>query len=475
MEWKFNANEFDAIRIAVPNGDFDIIGTDDAEVIVEGEGGSRRFGSRGPMVNGRWLALSPIGHGDWTIQLPKFKSWVIDFTSGSGDVNIDDVTARINAQLGSGEIHVQDSRGLFNLRSGSGDIVLERCIQMDVPAAPAWEETATPNPGAVPPTPGNVPPVPPVPPVGGFPPIPPIPPIDIKVKHHRVRFDSGDEWEEYGRRWEEWGERFAEQASQWAEQFANDFGGSFISDDDDPKTAGIHVRLGHGDVQLEEIDASHLTVQLGNGDIHLEDGRIRDLAAQTGRGDVNASSVLPIGEWELVTRHGDIEFELTGDAFVRIDAATRHGDIECDAPLVRVGRPGPGARHGGRMVGTIGEGQNEPVDIHLECQHGDIEISVNRKSSRYAGTAPGAPVARPAPQPTAVQTVPTPQPPATMPSSVVPVTVTDLPPAGSEPALQAPLKKGVQVYDSQLAILQALQSGEITVAEAEMLLRSLKG
>ncbi len=53
--------------------------------------------------------------------------------------------------------------------------------------------------------------------------------------------------------------------------------------------------------------------------------------------------------------------------------------------------------------------------------------------------------------------------------------MTDLPPAGSDPALNPPSHKKVQVYDSQLAILQALQSGEITVAEAEMLLRSPSG
>jgi hypothetical protein len=41
--------------------------------------------------------------------------------------------------------------------------------------------------------------------------------------------------------------------------------------------------------------------------------------------------------------------------------------------------------------------------------------------------------------------------------------------AASNPPTQAP----AQIYDSQFAILQALQKGEITVAEAEALLRSL--
>lgn len=471
MEWKFNANDLDAIRITAPNGDFDIVGTDDTEVIVEGEGSSRRYSNREPLVNERWLALAPIGGGDWALRLPKHKSWNIEITSGSGDVNIENVTARIRAQLGSGEIQVQDARGVFNLRSGSGDVVLERCVEVDVPAAPAWKQTPPSAPGFVPPAPGSVPPVPPMPPSGGM---PPIPPIDIKFNKRRIRIDPNDDWEEYGRQWEEWGERFAEQASHWAEQFAQYFGDSFMSEDDETKAAGIHVRLGHGDVQLQELEASNVTVRLGSGDIQLEDGRVQDLTLQTEQGDVNAEAVLPTGEWELVTRHGDIALELTADAFVRIDAATRHGDIECDAPLVRVGRPGPGARHGGRMVGTVGQGANEPVDVHLECQHGDIQISLSRQSSRYAGAPaqPAATAARAA-SPAAVQTVPTPQPPATAPSAVVPVTVTDLPPTGSDPALNAPPKKGMQVYDSQLAILHALQSGEITIAEAEMLLRSL--
>ena len=465
-EYKWNADAFDAIRIVAANGEFEIVGEDTDEILLEGEENTRRNFGAEPTVVGRWLELHPFGGGsEWTLTLPKSKAWVVDVSAASGEVAVQDIHARIHAQLGSGEIHLENCRGAFNLRSGSGDVELKNCTQADVPAAPEPSQTETRARG-----------VPPVPPAPGVPPVPPIPPIGIKIKTGKgIRFENRDDWEEYGQQWEEWGERFAEQASRWADQFSREFGVVFkFQDDPEMRADGIHVRLGSGDVQLEEIDAQLVTAHVGSGDVQIQDGRIAELTLQTSRGDIQIENVLPTVAWELVTRHGEIQLVLPGDAYARIDAATRHGEIECDAPLVRVGRPGPGARHGGRMVGTIGEGSGEPVDIHLESQHGDITIEVERRPSRFAGTpAPQTKkqeraVARQESQ-VPISPVPTATPTA---NAIVPVTVTDL--SEPEAALNAPKETRVQVYDSQFAILQALQAGEITVAEAEMLLRSLK-
>lgn len=487
-EWKWNADAFDAIRIAATNGEFEIVGTDTNEISLEGEERRRGFGSD-PTIAGRWLNLHPFGGGsDWTLTLPKSKAWVIEVSCASGELEVQDVDARINAQMGSGEVRLENCRGVFNIRSGSGDVRMENCTQMEVPQPP--EQVAgdqRQNAQGVPPRPG-MPPVPPVPPIPGIPPIPPIPPINIKMKMGKgVNLEAPEDWEEYGREWEQWGEQFGEQVSQWAEHFSRNFSFGFKFGDDEDKREGFHVRLGSGDVQIEEVDAQVVTIRIGSGDVQIEQGRIAELDIQNSRGDMQIEGVLPTTAWELITRHGELELVLPGDTYARIDAATRHGEIECDAPLVRVGRPGPGARHGGRMVGTIGEGSGEPVDIHLESQHGDISINLERRPSRFAG--------KPAATTTTVQRTSAPQRAAeaqraaepqqamaareAMPvarpitsSAVVPVTVTDL--DAPEAALNAPQRSGVQVYDSQFAILQALQAGEITVAEAEMLLRSLK-
>ena len=465
-DYKWNADAFDAIRIVAANGEFEIVGGDTNEILLEGEEHSHRFSSE-PTIAGRWLEIHPFGGGsEWELVLPKSKAWVIELSCASGEVELHNLHARVNLQLGHGDVNIEDCRGVFNVRSGSGDVKFENCVQADAPQAP---ERVAQEPRA---EKGNIPPTPPVPPAPGAPPFPPIPPMPpkgpkIRLGKH-ITIENDQDWDEYGQQWDEWGERFGEQVSQWAENFSRNFNFGFdFGADDEEKADGVHVRLGHGDAQLELVDALLVTTRVANGDVQIEQGRIAELDVESSRGDVQIESVLPTAAWELVTRHGDIQLVLPGDAYARLDAATRHGDIECDAPLVRVGRPGPGARHGGRMVGTIGEGTGEPVDIHLESQHGDIGIDVERRPSRFAG--------QPAPQSKAQErSTETRERTASAAASntVVPVTVTDL----DEPENEAnlPQAKRTQGYDSQFAILQALQAGEITVAEAEMLLRSLK-
>lgn len=471
-EYKWNADAFDAIRIVAANGEFEFEGNDTNEILLEGEDdGRRRFGGE-PAIAGRWLTLRPFGGGsEWSISLPRSKAWVIELSSGNGEVQVQDLDARLTVQLGHGEIHVENCRGVFNLKSGSGDVTMENCVQREAPQAP--EYVAPKQSKTAPSGPGGLPPIPPTP---GIPPIPPIPPVGIKMRMGKgIRMTDPDNWEEYGQQWEDWGEQFGEQVSQWAENFSRNFSFDFkFGDEPDESTEdGVHIRLGHGDIQLEEVDAQLVTARLGSGDIQVESGRIAELDAETMRGDLQISSALPTATWNLATRHGDIELTLPGDAYARLDAATRHGDIECDAPLVRVGRPGPGARHGGRMVGTVGEGQGEPVEIHIESQHGDIQINAERRASRYAGQA--AVRTERSPQssdstPRAEQSIVRSAQPAGA-SSDVPMGDAGTPPSQDAPKSSAARKGG---YDSQMAILQALQKGEVSVAEAETLLRSLK-
>ncbi|MBI4674432.1 MAG: DUF4097 family beta strand repeat protein [Chloroflexi bacterium] len=458
MEWKWNADAFDAVQITTPKGEFEIVGTDTNEVLLECDISSRHLRTE-PILRDRWLVVQPMhGAGEWTLKLPKSKAWVLQVAAASGEIEIHDVQARFDLQLGSGEIHIEDCRGTFNVQSGSGDVELENCVQVEAPTVP---EPQAPEPEKE---------------TAGIPPIPPIPPIPgIKTRRVKINFGNEADWQEYGAQWEEWGERFAEQATRWASKFAREFGSSFGLNDR-PNEPGIHVQLGSGDISLEQVDAQLVTFRLGSGDINLEEGRIGEFDVEASRGDMQIENVLPTANWDLTTRHGDIQLVLSEDTNARIDAATRHGDIESDAPLVGVGRPGRAARHGGRMVGTLGQVGDPPIEIHLESLHGDIQIELSGRNSRYAGQpmpprASKQPATAVAPKPPVPPTPPTP---LTTSGAVVPVTVTDLPPTDEKPALKAAGAGPVQVYDSQFAILQALQKGEITVAEAEMLLRSLK-
>lgn len=448
MEWQWNPDAFDAVHITSPSGEFEITGTETNQVLLEGDG-DERYARTAPVISGRWLVVQPIhGAGDWTLELPKSKAWVIEIAAASGEIHVENVHAHFDVRLGSGDIQIENSRGTFNVSSGSGDVEIKDCLQADTPAVPAFSYQEPEQEPA------------------GIPPIPPMPPAGKKFrvgKHFSIHDDEG--WQEYGREWEEWGERFAEQANRWAGNFFRDFGSSF-GWEKKPDTPGMHVQLGSGDISVEQVDAQFITVQLGSGDVNLKDGRIGELTVDAARSDLNIENILPADHWQINTRHGDIQLALPNDTNARLDAATRHGDIESDVPLVGVGRPGRAARHGGRMVGTLGQGGENPIEIHLESLHGDIQIELTGRNSQYANQAPRsrAPQAPKAPVP------PTPAD-ADRSETFRSIPVADSPATGGTPNESG---KGGPAYDSQIAILQALQRGEITVAEAELLLHSIK-
>lgn len=442
MEWQWNMDAFDAVHISLPNAEIQVVGTDASQVFLESDE-NKRYARGEPDIQGRWLVIHPAyGSGDWTLELPKSKAWTIEIAAASGEVEINNVHARLQVQLGSGEINVRDCRGEFQLRSGSGDIEIENCLQTETPPAPPFMSQE------------------PAPADDYIPPLPSLPSLSHIGKLIRpdkfVDFQNNDEWEQYGEQWEAWGERFAEQASRWAEKFSREFGGN-LDWQEAAREPGLYVWLGSGDAQFERVDAARVSVKLGNGDVDLEDGRIGELVVETSRGDTQIENILPVANWDITTRHGDIQLTLPDDTNARLDVATRHGDIESDVPLVGVGRPGRAARHGGRMVGTLGAVSDTLSEIHLESLHGDIQIDMTGHNSRYAGQSAKA----------RAYSSDMPKPPPAPPAPDAP----DIPlPDVQTTDANAPEPS----YNSQLAILQALQRSEITVAEAEALLHTLK-
>jgi hypothetical protein len=192
-------------------------------------------------------------------------------------------------------------------------------------------------------------------------------------------------------------------------------------------------------VQLEDIEAETCTVVLGRGDVTLDGGCIGVLRLNTGRGDVECASLLPAGDWAITTGSGDIALSLPANAQARLDIATTNGDIDSDASLVRVARPGPEARHGRRMVGTVGNAGAATRQITLTSGRGDIDVNLQDEPSPYT-TRPVQPLA---PSPAAVKDAAAPAPPV---------------PEG---------------YSSEMAVLQALSEQAISAEEAEHLLRSM--
>jgi Putative adhesin len=95
-----------------------------------------------PIVqNGNDIIIGPEHHNgdlyrniniDYEITLPKTSG--ISATTGSGDVQIQDVGASVKAQSGSGSVHVHGVQGPTTLGTGSGDIELLQTGPGDVKA-----------------------------------------------------------------------------------------------------------------------------------------------------------------------------------------------------------------------------------------------------------------------------------------------------------------------------------------------------
>jgi hypothetical protein len=98
--------------------------------------------SNPPIVqNGNDIIIGPEHHNgdlyrniniDYEITLPKTSG--ISATTGSGDVQIQDVGASVKAQSGSGSVHVHGVQGPTTLGTGSGDIELQQTGPGDVKA-----------------------------------------------------------------------------------------------------------------------------------------------------------------------------------------------------------------------------------------------------------------------------------------------------------------------------------------------------
>jgi hypothetical protein len=435
--WPWDA--FDAIAIATVDGQFEVEGTDGQEVVLEGEADLDFVDDRAARQTGRWLRIHPFGWRGETrlrLQLPWQKAWVVELAAARGHVQVSRVQARLHVALGKGDVEIRDSQGVFAVRSGKGDVTLERCAEAAMPERPS------------------------------------VPHLEMAGVGIHGEFTwpcgpgAGWDWRGWVQEWLDrapwpewlsqapWPEWFDATCGPW-DQFLSTDGpavggrpsavtscgpwGQFLSTDGQ----GLSLYLGKGNARVAGVEANSCRVWIGHGDLWLHGRRIGRLQMHLGRGNVECHAIPVSSVWSIDTRHGDIELGLPADAEARLDVATRHGEIRSDFPLVRIGRPGPEARHGRRMVGAIGRSEN-PSQISLSAMRGDIVIrrmtetsgDTQKKDSEAGVPSEGA---------------------------AAPTVVAEPAPAGAGD--QAP-----PADDPRLAILESLSRGEITVEEAARLL-----
>ena len=494
LEQTWPSQAFDAISIAGRTGQFTLEGIDGDQVQLEPK--SSQWFPHDIIPAGRWLQIylwKYADPADFTLRLPKNKAWVIEISAGRGQIEINNLQTRVQVMLGKGDVRIEDCSGVFDVMSGDGQVKVERCSEAEMPERPPLPQGGPEmDPFAQGADPGAA---------NGF------RSPRMKSKMPRDWWAWGEEdWTDWGLEIGEqataWGLQFAQQARDWARQFSHGFGRM----DWQSQKGGVNLQIGKGDVLMQDVRANGCTVGLGRGNAKLEGGLIGELSMIAGHGDVECESVLPAGDWSIKTSHGNIDLALPSNTRAQLDVATRHGDIRSDIPLVRVARPGPETRHGGRMVGTVGQaegktGHSTPdmrarvrikagdwvitdkevkvgdhedpkthgvPEIRLVASNGDIKIELQRAKSQFVWneTPLGATNMSEGNRETSAQ--PTDE-------RGTPVEATDpARQATSDSPTTVPTTRNQTGYSSHLAVLQALSAGKINVEEAEQLLRSME-
>ncbi|MEZ4767764.1 MAG: DUF4097 family beta strand repeat-containing protein [Caldilineales bacterium] len=201
------------------------------------------------------------------------------------------------------------------------------------------------------------------------------------------------------------------------------------------------INTGSGDVALSYGQAESLRVQTGRGDCALSHLHVARLHVKTGSGDLVASGDPGVGQWQLNTSKGDIVLKVPGNVAARIEASTRRGSIHSDLPQVKVGKPGPAGQHSGRTIIVLGD---EPrAEVLAESGKGDIVV-------RATGPVPVA-----------------------VGQSVAVAEVVTSGMSNLAPSQPVPVTRTVPSRDVTMGILESLSRGEISVDEAETLLKAL--
>lgn len=403
----WSSQDVDAVNLLVRRGTCRLEGTAGDQVQLLGE--FIAPASDAPLQPaGRWLQLTQDAHikeADFTLRLPRHRAWVVDLAGAQAEIEVRDLTARLSILLGKGSVRVADCRGHLALAGGTAQVQVTHWAEAEAPERPAQPEGAYVQ-----------------------------PPFTLEWKlQPRGPWD----WQAWRMPdWEDWALRFGEQMLAWTHRFHHFFGRAGLDELAQSGSLGLH--LGKGEAHLTDVQTEAATLRMGKGNAELRGGRIANLEVELGRGDLHSLGTMPTGEWEVEVRHGDIRLVLPAGAAVRLDAATRHGDIHSNVPLVRVGRPGPEARHSRRMVGSLGGAEEGVSGVNLATGYGDIWIEA-------AASGPARPQPERVSQPSA-------------------------PPGAPAPSVERPAADRW----TQLAVLEALQAGQISLEEADQLLQSLE-
>ena len=210
-----------------------------------------------------------------------------------------------------------------------------------------------------------------------------------------------------------------------------------VSGDTTLHAAAGRIELGSvsGDAVIELAAAAELAVKSVSGDVAVTGGSLTSLRVGTTSGDVRIDSPITGRRGNAIdTLSGDVS--LVADGGLRIEARTVSGDLTSDLPHKSEGRMG-------RRTLVVGDGS---IELSFRSVSGDLQVHEPRGRNGGVGSAPPPPVA---PQPPIAPTAPIP------PGAAPSVGTASGSPSSAD-----------FVEPDRMAILKAIEAGEIDVATA---------
>lgn len=208
----------------------------------------------------------------------------------------------------------------------------------------------------------------------------------------------------------------------------------------------LNIQTASGDLELDRITGT-LEVSTASGDCRVRASALTSCRARTASGDLTVATPLaPNGEYDFGTVSGDLLLQVPETTRMTVAMKTVSGDLSCALPATSDG----GKRSRTLMVNGGG------VPVRVKSVSGDCTV-------RAAGSdLPPLPASPPT-----ARTAPTPPAPPAAPVTPVPIVQG----AGSTPQPDAP-EDGLS---ETLAVLQAVERGELSIDEAMERLATLEG
>lgn len=221
----------------------------------------------------------------------------------------------------------------------------------------------------------------------------------------------------------------------------------------------LDVHTASGDVHLDQIIGT-LALGTASGDCTVRSSALRMCRAKTASGDLAISTPLAReGDYDFQTVSGDLTLNVPEETAATVSIKTISGSLSSSLPATSDG----GKRN--RTLVVNGGG----VPVNVKTVSGDCTIRAARDPLPTMPAAPARPMVPPAPAaPPAPPSWPaSPAPPA----PPAPPVQEALPAAGSIAAPEAPQEDG---FSQTLAIMQAVERGELSIDEAMTRLAALE-